>query len=171
MIFQNPTESISHRMNVYQAVSEPLNILLKITEEERGQLVKAALEEVELPSDRCFLEKYPHHLSGGEAQRVAIARALVLDPKILIMDEPTSALDASVQAKILKLLMNVQEARGLAMVFVTHDIPLARKVSDRVAVMLQGEIVEEGRTSIVFAGPKHSYTKQLVESSSQANEK
>ncbi|HPJ30519.1 MAG TPA: ABC transporter ATP-binding protein, partial [Methanothrix sp.] len=117
----------------------------------------------ELPSDDAFLKKYPHQISGGEAQRVAIARALVLNPKLLIADEPTSSLDASVQAKILKLLLDLQEKRGLAILFITHDIALARKVSDRMAVMLKGKIVEEGATSEVTASPVHPYTMRLLD--------
>lgn len=164
MIFQHPGESISHRMNVYQAVKEPLDVQERGNEEEKLEAVRRVLDEVELPAGDDFLKKYPHHLSGGEAQRVAIARALVLNPKLLIADEPTSALDASVQAKILKLLLNLQEKRGLALLLITHDIALARKVSDRVAVMLKGCIVEEGPASEVISKPLHPYTKCLVES-------
>ncbi|MDH7577040.1 MAG: dipeptide ABC transporter ATP-binding protein [Bacillota bacterium] len=163
IIFQNPKESISHRMNVYQAVKEPLDVQGWGSEAEKLEKVRQVLNEVELPGDEDFLRKYPHHLSGGEAQRVAIARALVLDPKLLIADEPTSALDASVQAKILKLLLNLQEARGLALLLITHDLALARKVSDRMAVMLQGLIMEEGATSEIVDNPLHPYTRCLVE--------
>lgn len=163
MIYQNPKESISHRMNVFDAVNEPLVIQKVGNSAERAAIVKRVLEEVELSSDDAFLKKYPHQISGGEAQRVAIARALVLDPKLLIADEPTSALDASVQAKILKLLLNLQEKRGLSILFITHDIALARKVSDRLAVMLKGKIVEEGPTSDVTTSPIHPYTMKLLE--------
>ncbi|MFZ5648930.1 MAG: ABC transporter ATP-binding protein [Bacillota bacterium] len=162
MVFQNPRESISHRMNVLQAVKEPLDIHRTGGEEQKTDQVRRVLDEVELPSDDEFLRKYPHHLSGGEAQRVAIARALVLNPKILIADEPTSALDASVQAKILKLLMNLQEKRGLAILLITHDIALARKVSDRMAVMLKGRIIEEGNTGELVSRPKHYYARRLL---------
>jgi len=164
MIFQNPGESLSHRMNVLEAVREPLDVNSLGSKEERLAKVRRVLEEVELPNDDGFLHKYPHHLSGGEVQRVAIARALVMDPKVLIADEPTSALDASVQAKILKLLLNLQEKRGLAMLLITHDIALARKVSDRLAVMLKGRIVEEGPVSEVLNKPLHPYTKSLLSS-------
>lgn len=163
MIYQNPKESISHRMNVLDAVNEPLAIQKVGNSAERAAIVKRVLEEVELSSDDAFLKKYPHQISGGEAQRVAIARALVLNPKLLIADEPTSALDASVQAKILKLLLNLQEKRGLSILFITHDIALARKVSDRLAVMLKGKIVEEGPTSDVTTCPVHPYTMKLLE--------
>ncbi len=161
MIYQNPKESISHRMNVLEAVEEPL----VVQNAGCGKLerVKAVLDEVELPGDGAFLKKYPHQLSGGEAQRVAIARALILGPKLLVADEPTSALDASVQAKILKLLLNLQERRGLTMLFITHDIALARKVSDRMAVMLGGKIIEEGPTNEVITSPVHRYTRRLIE--------
>ena len=163
MIYQNPKESISHRMDVFDAVSEPLAVQKVGGPAERAAIVKRVLEEVELSSDEAFLAKYPHQISGGEAQRVAIARALVLDPKLLIADEPTSALDASVQAKILKLLLKIQEKRGLAILFITHDIALARKVSDRMAVMLSGKIVEVGPTGEVTTSPVHPYTMRLLE--------
>jgi peptide/nickel transport system ATP-binding protein len=162
MIFQNPRESISHRMNVLRAVREPLDVLKKGSQEERLMRVREVLDHTELSSDQDFLEMYPHQLSGGEVQRVAIARALVLGPKLLIADEPTSALDPSVQAKILKLLLNLQEDMGLAILFVTHDIALARKVSDRIAVLLRGRIVEEGATNAILSSPSHPYTERLV---------
>ncbi len=163
MIYQNPKESISHRMNVLDAVTEPLEVQKVGSPAERIAIVKRVLEEVELSSDDAFLKKYPHQISGGEAQRVAIARSLVLNPKLLIADEPTSALDASVQAKILKLLLNLQEKRGLSILFITHDIAIARKVSDRLAVMLKGKIVEEGPASDVTTSPVHPYTMRLLE--------
>jgi len=124
------------------------------------------LGEVELPQTNDFLNKYPHQLSGGEMQRVAIARALVLDPVLLIADEPTAFLDASVQAKILKLLLNLQEQRGLSMLYITHDVAAARKVSDRIAVMLDGKIVEVGPSNEVIAAPKQVYTRNLLAAAS-----
>ncbi|MFB3764489.1 MAG: ABC transporter ATP-binding protein [Methanotrichaceae archaeon] len=162
MIFQNPRESVSHRMNVLRAVREPLDILKWRREEDRLLKVREVLNHAELPSDDDFLAMYPHQLSGGEVQRVAIARALVLGPKLLIADEPTSSLDPSVQAKILKLLMNLQEEMGLAILFVTHDIALARKVSDRMAVLHRGRIVEAGDASEILTAPSHPYTEKLV---------
>ncbi|MGF7184224.1 peptide/nickel transport system ATP-binding protein [Desulfitispora alkaliphila] len=163
MVFQNPGQSISHRMTVLEAVQEPLDIHKQGTVEERKERVKEVLAQVELPNDEEFLQVYPHHMSGGEAQRVAIARALVLNPKLLIADEPTAALDPSVQAKVAKLLLNLQEQRGLSIVFITHDMALARKVSDRMLVLRSGQIVEEGPTSQVIGSPKSSYTQALVE--------
>jgi peptide/nickel transport system ATP-binding protein len=166
MIFQNPKESVSHRMNVLDAVLEPLQVQRKGSHEARLRRAKEVLGLVELPNDDDFLKKYPHQLSGGEVQRVAIARALALGPKLLIADEPTSALDPSVQAKILKLLMNLQEKMGLSILFITHDIALARRVSDRMAVMHKGRIVEEGATNMVLGHPQHPYTRRLVDCAS-----
>ncbi|RLC96106.1 MAG: ABC transporter ATP-binding protein [Chloroflexi bacterium] len=166
MVFQNPGESLSHRLSVLELVREPLDVQGIGTREERDQRAKRTLEEVELPASGGFLERYPHQLSGGEMQRVAIARALVLNPSLLIADEPTSFLDPGVQAKILKLLLNLQERRGLSMLFITHDLALARKVSDRMAVMLGGEIIEQGPSNRVVSSPVHPYTRSLVQTAS-----
>jgi peptide/nickel transport system ATP-binding protein len=166
MIFQNPKESISHRMNVLDAVLEPLDVQRKGDKDERLKRAKEVLELVDLPLNNDFLARYPHQLSGGEVQRVAIARALALQPKLLIADEPTSALDPSVQAKILNLLMDLQEKMGLGMLFVTHDIALARKISDRIAVMFKGQVVETGATNYVLSHPSNPYTRRLVDCAS-----
>jgi len=164
MIFQNPQDSISHRLNVLDAVCEPLNIQDLGSRQDRYQKAKEALKDVELPWEEWFLKKYAHHLSGGELQRLSIARALVLEPKLLIADKPTSALDASVQAKIMRLLLNLQEQKGLSLMFITHDLALARKVCDKIFVMLAGIIVEEGPAEEVLRKPKHPYTQELVSS-------
>ncbi|CQR70134.1 Glutathione import ATP-binding protein GsiA [Sporomusa ovata DSM 2662] len=169
LVFQNPKEALSHRLTVCQLIKEPLDIQKIGSETDRQTAVKQLLNEVELPTDNAFLHKYPHQLSGGEAQRVVIARALALNPKILIADEPTSALDASVQAKVIKLLLNLQEDRGLAMLFITHDIALARKISDRLAVMKNGKIVEEGLTHLLIAAPTHQYTQKLLAVAARIN--
>ena len=166
MIFQNPGESLSHRLSVLEAVMEPLDVQGIGTKEEREHKATQVLGEAELPQTSDFLNKYPHQLSSGEIQRAAIARAMVLDPELLIADEPTTFLDASVQAKILKLLLNLQEQRGLSMLFITHDIAAARKVSDRIAVMLDGKIIEEGAASEVVTAPKQAYTKSLLSAAS-----
>jgi len=166
MVSQNPGESLSHRLSVQELVMEPLNIQGIGTNEERRRKVAKVLEEVELSASADFLNAYPHQLSGGELQRVAIARALVLDPKLLIADEPTAFLDPSIQAKILKLLLNLQEQRGLSMLFITHDIAMARKVSDRIAVMLGGRIVEEGPANQIITAPQHPYTASLINTAS-----
>ena len=162
MIFQNPMEALSHRLSVRESVKEPLDVQKLGNREQRESMVRQILDEVELPSTETFLNKYPHQLSQGEAQRVGIARALILNPKLLIADEPTSALDASTQAKVVKLLLNLQEKRGVGMLFITHNLALARKISDRLAVMLKGNIVEEGPSNEVVSSPLHPYTEDLL---------
>jgi len=164
MIFQNPGESLSHRLTVMDLVSEPLEVAGKMSKDICHQKALALIEEVQLPQDKALIEKYPHHLSGGELQRVAIARSLALNPDLLIADEPTSALDPSIQAKVLKLLLHIQENRGLSILFITHDIAVARKISDRIAVMHEGKIVEEGPVSQIITAPIHPCTKALVAS-------
>ena len=169
LVFQNPKEALSHRLTIGQLVKEPLDIHQFGPENAKLAAVERLLAEVELPCDDDFLKKYPHQLSGGEAQRVVIARALALSPKILIADEPTSALDASVQAKVVKLLLSLQERRGLAMLFLTHDIALARKISDRIAVLKQGQVVEQGLTPTMTSQPEHPYTQKLLAAASRLN--
>jgi peptide/nickel transport system ATP-binding protein len=165
VIYQNPAESISHRFSVYEAVNEPLMIQGERKDrEESKELVKSILTDVHLSTDEAFLQRYPHELNMGALQRVCLARALVLSPSMLIADEPTSSLDPSVQAKVLKLLLDLQIERGLTMLFVSHDIGLARKISDRMGVMLAGQIVELGPSSIVISQPLHPYTRLLMNS-------
>jgi peptide/nickel transport system ATP-binding protein len=169
MVFQNPGESLSHRLSVLESVMEPLEVQQIGTREQRREKAIHTIGEVELPQDEAFLNTYPHHLSGGELQRVAIARALVLDPDLLIADEPTAFLDASIGAKIHKLLLNLQENRGLSLLYITHDIAAARKVSDRIAVMLEGRIIEEGPSNEIVTAPKQAYTRRLLSSASALN--
>jgi len=166
MIFQKPGESLSHRLTVLESVMEPLGIHGLADKEQMREMAIRTIGEVELPQDEDFLNTYPHHLSGGELQRVAIARALVLSPDLLIADEPTAFLDASVGAKVLKLLLNLQEHRGLSILYITHDIAAARKVSDRIAVMLNGRIIEEASSNELVTSPKQEYTKKLLFSAS-----
>ena len=161
IVYQSPRDSISHRFTVFEAIAEPLHIH-GVFDDESGGKIKSALREVQLPDDEYFLQKYPHELSGGELQRVAIARALILSPDLLIADESTSFLDPSVQAKVLRLLLDLQNERGISMLFVTHDIGVARKVSDRIAVLHGGRIVENAAAHRVIASPEHPYTKQLI---------
>jgi peptide/nickel transport system ATP-binding protein len=165
VIYQNPAESISHRFSVYEAVAEPLKIQGEAQDHEKSKgLVQSILADVHLSTDDAFLRRYPHELSMGALQRVCLARALVLSPLMLIADEPTSSLDPSVQAKVMKLLLELQIERGLTMLFVSHDIGLARKISDTLGVMLAGQIVEIGPSSLVINRPLHPYTRLLIDS-------
>ncbi len=165
VVYQDPRDSISHRFSVYKAVLEPLLIHgIKSAQEQRRRIAKA-LEDVQLPTDEEFLSRRPMQLSGGELQRAAIARALVLDPKILIADECTSALDVSVQAKIMRLFLTLQEKRGLTLLFITHDISLARKISDKILVLKGGRVVETGMSSLLIEKPRTAYTRALIDAS------
>lgn len=163
LIDQNPAEAVSHRLTVAEAVGEPLDILREGNRPERLERVKMALQEVQLPFSREFLDRYPRQLSGGELQRLVIARALILGPKLLIADEPTSSLDCSIQAKIVRLLHHIQETRGVAILLITHDIALARKMSDRLAVLQAGQIIEQGNASDILAIPAHCFTRQMID--------
>ncbi|KIX11656.1 ABC transporter ATP-binding protein [Dethiosulfatarculus sandiegensis] len=167
LVYQNPAESVSHRLNVAEIVAEPLRIQHLDQDSVKVQeLVKKNLSEVHLSTDQSFLKRYPHELNMGAIQRVCLARALVLNPSFLVADEPTSSLDPSVQAKVMKLLLDLQINRGITMLFVTHDIGLARKVGDRMGVMLNGRMVESGPAWQVIAHPAHPYTRMLIQSAS-----
>lgn len=164
VIYQNPAESISHRFSVFEAVAEPLKIHgIGQTKAEQLKRVSKILSQVHLSTDQAFLRRYPHELNMGTLQRVSLGRALVLGPSLLVADEPTSSLDPSVQAKVLKLLLNLQIELGLSMLFVTHDIGLARKISDRIGVMLAGRIIELGPAHLVLSAPLHPYTRLLID--------
>lgn len=165
VVYQNPAEAVSHRLTVFDIVAEPLRI--QGTAQEKQEIetrVKNVLADVRLSTETAFLKRYPHELNMGAIQRLCIARALVLEPSLLVADEPTSSLDPSVQAKVLKLLLDLQIEKGLTMLFVTHDIGLARKVADRIGVMLDGILVEMGPAARVLNKPLHPYTKRLLES-------
>jgi oligopeptide/dipeptide ABC transporter ATP-binding protein len=160
MIFQDPYQSLNPRQRVAAIVTEPLRVQ-DVPKSEHDERVRRALNDVGLDPDR-YLDRYPHQLSGGQRQRVAIAAALVLDPEGLICDEPVSMLDASVRSQILKVLVGLQKQRGLALIFITHDLSLAWSLCDRIAVMYLGRIVEEGRAEDVIERPQHPYTQALV---------
>jgi peptide/nickel transport system ATP-binding protein len=165
VIYQNPAESVSHRFSVLDTVAEPLKIhgLSQSTEEMHARVTKV-LADVHLSTDPAFLSRYPHELNMGAIQRVCLARALVLGPSLLVADEPTSSLDPSVQAKVLKLLLDLQIEMGLTMLFVTHDIGLARKIGDRIGVMLCGRLVEVGPAHLILSTPSHPYAALLIHS-------
>ncbi|MDQ1254706.1 MAG: peptide/nickel transport system ATP-binding protein ddpF [Euryarchaeota archaeon] len=162
IVFQDPFTSTSNRFTVLDAVKEPLYINKIGSNGDRLQKVKNALELVRLPSTDNFLRKYCGELSGGQRQRVALARAMVMEPKLLIADEITSALDVSTSANILRLLKGLQNRRGFAMVYISHDLSLTLKIADRIAVMDSGKIVEMGNSHDVMLSPADDYTKKLV---------
>lgn len=162
IVFQDPFSSTSNRFTVLDAVKEPLYINKIGSNGDRLQMVKNALELVRLPANDNFLKKYCGELSGGQRQRVALARAMVMEPKLLIADEITSALDVSTSANILRLLKGLQNRKGFAMIYISHDLSLTLKIADRVAVMNSGKIVEVGNSHDVMLSPAEEYTKRLV---------
>lgn len=167
-IFQNPDTSLNPRMMIYEILSEAIKSKNNnLTNDEIAEKATELLKNVGLNFDH--LTKYPHELSGGEKQRVAIARALSMEPEILVADEIVSALDVSVRAQVLNVLMDIKEKFGLTLIFITHDMGLVWSVSDRVAVMYLGQIVEYGETESVFKDPLHPYTKMLLTSSPTAS--
>ncbi|MCG1012346.1 ABC transporter ATP-binding protein [Tepidanaerobacter sp. GT38] len=164
MIFQDPFSSINEGFTVLQAVTEPLDILKLYSPQERKEKAKKALFAVELPVDENFLQRRCFTLSGGQRQRVSIARSLILEPRLLIADEISSMLDPSTQANILRLLKGLQNSFGFAMIYITHDLNLARKIADKLYIMHQGEIIEQGPAGEVFKNPSSEYAKQLINS-------
>ncbi len=160
---QDPFEAVSPRLSVLEVVREPLDVQGRGRAEERAAQVRAVLQAVNLPVSAAFLAQRAHDLSGGQLQRVAIARALTLEPKLLVADEPVSMLDASERAKVLILLKAIQNARGLGMLLISHDLALVRKVADRMLVLREGEIVEGGAASRVLVAPRHAYTRALLQ--------
>ena len=160
MVFQDPTDSLNPRFTAREAIGEPAALLQGL----RGDALRARVDEVAqqvgLPLE--LLPRYPHQLSGGQKARVGIARALAVKPRLLILDEPTAALDVSVQAVVLQLLARLRAEFGLAYLFVSHDLNVVRLLTDRVAVMYLGKLVEVGPSEEVFRAPKHPYTQALV---------
>jgi oligopeptide/dipeptide ABC transporter ATP-binding protein len=160
MIFQDPYGSLDPRMTVFQLVSEPLVNFGKGNRREQRYLVAELLRTVGL--DPGHINRYPHEFSGGQRQRVGIARALALRPKFIIADEPVSALDVSIQAQILNLLEQLQHEFNLTYVFIAHNLSVVRHISDRVAVMYLGHVVELAASDTLYAGPLHPYTQALM---------
>lgn len=163
MIFQDPYESLNPRFNVFRAVAEPL-IIHKIGDmrEQRVEIVVRALEDAGLRPGQEFLDRFPHEMSGGQRQRVAIARAFVINPKIIIADEPVSMLDVSIRAGVMNLMLDLRDKFRIPYIFITHDIAVARYMSDRIGVMYLGRIVEVGPTDDVITRPTHPYTRALL---------
>lgn len=161
MVFQDPTDSLNPRFNSFDLIADPLRQLKP--PHSRAELiakVEAAARSVNLPLD--LLSRFPHQLSGGEKARVGIARAMVVTPRLLILDEPTSALDVSVQATVLQLLDKIRRDRGVALLFVSHDLNVVRLLCSRIMVMYLGQIVESGPTDALFRDPAHPYTRALL---------
>jgi oligopeptide/dipeptide ABC transporter ATP-binding protein len=160
MIFQDPYSSLNPRMSVGEIVREPLAVHQVGTKAAQRETVRALFETVGLSAD--MLDRYPHEFSGGQRQRIGVARALALDPKLVIADEPVSALDVSVQSQVLNLMVRLQRERGLTYVFISHDLSVVEHVSDTVAIMYLGRIVEKGPVERIFGAPAHPYTRALL---------
>ena len=164
MVFQEPMTSLNPTMRIGRQVEESLKLHKKLTRDERKQLALAALRDVELPDPEGVYRRYPHELSGGQRQRVMIAAAIACDPKLLIADEPTTALDVTIQAEILKLLAKLNREKGMAILFISHDLRVIRRLCSRVIVMCGGNIVEQGAVEDIFRAPQQDYTKKLIAS-------
>ncbi len=160
MVFQDPESSLNERMTVGEIVREPLDVHEWKTDSERQQRVQSLLETVGLQREHYY--RYPHQFSGGQRQRISIARTLALNPDFMVLDEPVSALDVSVQAEIINLLEDLQEEFGLTYLFIAHDLSVVRHISDRVAVMYLGHIMEIGPTEELFTDPSNPYTHALL---------
>ncbi len=161
IIFQDPMSSLNPRLTIASTLTEPMKVHgIGSSHDERLEIARKTMEQVQL--DPEYIWRYPHEFSGGQRQRIGIARALVLEPRFIVCDEITSALDVSVQADILKLLLDIRQKRNLTLLFITHNIGVVEYVSDEMAVMYQGKIVERGLTSDVCQQPQHEYTQQLL---------
>jgi peptide/nickel transport system ATP-binding protein len=165
MIFQDPYDSLNPRFDVHRTVAEPLIVNRKdISKEQRDDLVAKMLDDVELEPPETFMHVFPHELSGGQRQRVAIARAMVLQPEFIIADEPVSMLDVSLRSGIMSLMLRLHKESDTPFLFITHDLAVARYMTNRMAVMYSGNIVEIGPTEAVIREPRHPYTSLLLSS-------
>jgi peptide/nickel transport system ATP-binding protein len=160
MIFQDPFSSLNPRMMIGDIIGEPLLVNGMTDKAERRARVEELLGLVHLPA--AYMNRFPHACSGGQRQRIGIARALALNPRLIVADEPVSALDVSVQAQIVNLLLELQDRLGLSYLFIAHDLSVVKHVSDRVAVMYVGKMVEVAATGDLYARPRHPYTEALL---------
>ena len=162
MVFQEPMTSLNPVLKIERQVGESLRIHTKLGNAEIHERVVQALSEVGLPDPEGLCGKYPHELSGGMRQRVMIAQAMINSPSLLIADEPTTALDVTVQAQIVKLLKRINQKKGTAILFISHDLSLVRRLCSRVIVMKDGRIVEQGAMEDIFENPRQEYTQKLI---------
>ena len=160
MIFQDPFSSLNPRMLVKNIIQEPLDIHTNMTIKEKDEKVFWLLDKVGLSKEQAF--RYPHEFSGGQRQRIGIARSLATEPKIIIADEPVSALDVSIQAQVINLMMDLQEEFDLTILFIAHDLSVVKHISEEVAVMYHGNLVEFNNINEIFKKPQHDYTKSLL---------
>ena len=161
-VFQEPMTSLNPLMKVGPQVEETLKIHTKADKDERRSLALEVMGLVGLPDPELTYEKYPHQISGGQRQRAMIASAFISNPQLLICDEPTTALDVTVQAQILELLKKINQGKGVAMLFISHDLHVIRQFCDQVLVMYHGQIVEGGSVNEIFENPQQEYTKRLI---------
>ncbi|WP_338722727.1 ATP-binding cassette domain-containing protein [Devosia sp. XK-2] len=161
-VFQDPVASLNPRKTIGDILDVPLNLLCGYDSDKRKRRKKDLIDAVQMPLDT--LERFPHEFSGGQAQRIAIARAMAAEARILVLDEPVSALDVSVQAQVLLLLRQLRDDLDLSYLFISHDLAVVESISDRVAVMYLGEVVEVGPAAQLFAAPQHDYTRALIAS-------
>ena len=162
VVFQEPMTSLDPLMRIGPQVEESLRLHTKLSPQERKERALEAMAQAELPDPAELYTKYPHELSGGMLQRVMIAIAIISRPKLLLADEPTTALDVTIQAQILTLLRKLNQEQGMAILFISHDLHVVRKLCERVIVMQGGHLVEEGRVEDIFRAPKMDYTKRLI---------
>lgn len=162
MIFQEPMNSLNPLLKVGYQVEESLRIHTTMDKAERKERALKALADVELPDPQAVYNSYPHELSGGMRQRVMIAAAMIIQPKLLIADEPTTALDVTIQAQIVNLLKKINRERNTAILFISHDLSLVNSLCERVLVMQNGNVVEQGICDEIFHNPKEEYTKKLI---------
>ncbi len=160
IIFQDPFSSLNPRMTVQATVEEGLIVNKIAIRKERRDMVAEILERVGIPAD--YMNRYPHEFSGGQRQRIGIARSLILKPKLIVCDEPVSALDVSIQSQILNLLVDLREEFGISYLFISHDLSVVKYISDRVAVMYLGELVEVAESDELYGNPLHPYTQALL---------
>lgn len=163
MVFQDPFASLNPRLTIEQILREPLFIhKLASSRQQAREMIENMLETVGL--DRSVISRYPHEFSGGQRQRIGIARVMIVKPKLIVADEAVSALDVSIQAQVLNLLKQLQRDSGVAMLFISHDLAVVRHISDRIAVMYEGKIVETADKRSLFENPQHEYTQRLLAS-------